>query len=119
MRIRIGAAPVGQASVKFNMGYRMPAAPAAFAPTGGTSRAVVEPLPDDAVACNAKGNERLLGNRPAEAIEAYDRAIALQLDYVDPHFNRGNALLRLGRNEEALASFDQAVALAPQLVLAL
>ena len=116
---RIGAAPVGQASVKFNMGYRMPAAPAAFAPTGGTPRAVVEPLPDDAVACNAKGNERLLGNRPAEAIEAYDRAIALQPDYVDPHFNRGNALLRLGRNEEALASFDQAVALAPQLVLAL
>jgi len=83
------------------------------------NRVAAEPaLPDDATACNTRGNDWLLSNRTADAIRAYDRAIALKPDYVDPYFNRGNALLRLQRNEEALASFDQAIALSPGLVLA-
>lgn len=75
-------------------------------------------LPDDAEACNAQGNGWLQANRVADAIQAYDRAIALQGNYVDPYFNRGNALLRLGRTAEALASFEKAIALAPSLAVA-
>ncbi len=75
-------------------------------------------LPDDAQACNTQGNQWLQANRVADAIKAYDRAIALKADYVDPHFNRGNALLRLGRMAEALASFERVIALAPGLALA-
>lgn len=75
-------------------------------------------LPDDAQACNTQGNAWLQANRAADAIRAYDRAIALRADYLDPHFNRGNALLRLGRNAEALAAFEKAIALAPGLALA-
>lgn len=75
-------------------------------------------LPADAQGCNTLGNERLLAHRPQEALQAYDRAIELQPDYVDPHFNRSNALLRLNRLPEALAALDRTVELAPALVLA-
>ena len=87
----------GAANVKFSMpawgGAFKPAAPAAV-------------LPQDAQGCNSLGNERLLANRLHEALQAYDRAIALQPDYVDPHFNRSSALLRLNRLPEALAALD-------------
>lgn len=76
------------------------------------------PLPGDAQGCNTQGNQWMQAGRAADAVRAYDRAIALQPDYLDPHFNRGNALLRLQRNEEALASFEQAIALSPRLALA-
>lgn len=56
--------------------------------------------------------------RAADAVRAYDRAIALRPDYLDPHFNRGTALLGLQRFQEALASFDQAIALSPRLAVA-
>lgn len=102
--------PSGQPSFKFGINY------GAGLVAGG--RAVEQPLPDDATACNTQGNGWLLAHRPADAIRAYDRAIALKPDYVDPYFNRGNALLRLQRNQEALASFDQAIALSPGLGLA-
>lgn len=75
-------------------------------------------LPNDAQECNTLGNQWLQANRVADAVRAYDRAIALRADYVDPHFNRGNAMLRLQRHAEALACFDKAIALSPQLALA-
>lgn len=105
-----GAIPASQPSFKFGINYG----------TGLVAgvRSLESPLPDDATACNTRGNEWLMANRPADAIRAYDRAIALKPDYVDPYFNRGNALLRLQRNQDALASFDQAIALSPGLGLA-
>lgn len=109
---RVGYAPAGLPVFKFNI---------PLVPGPVPKRDAVEPasaLPDSATACNTQGNEWLLAQRPQDALRAYDRAIALQPDYVDPHFNRGNALLRLQRNEEALASFEQAIALSPILVLA-
>ena len=75
-------------------------------------------LPEDAAACLAQGNTWLQAGRVADALRAYDRAIALQPDYLDPHFNRGNALLRLQRPAEALAAFERAAELSPTLVIA-
>ncbi|ADU98291.1 tetratricopeptide repeat protein [Alicycliphilus denitrificans] len=108
----------------FNIRFQSPAVPAPGFPSAGVSFRVPtmqppEPaLPDDAQACNTQGNTWLQANRVADAIKAYDRAIALQADYLDPHFNRGNALLRLGRKAEALTAFERAIALAPGLALA-
>jgi len=50
--------------------------------------------------------------RPGDALESYDRAIALA-PTPDSWNNRGNALLALKRTAQALASFDAAVAAAP------
>ncbi|GAD23013.1 tetratricopeptide repeat protein [Acidovorax sp. MR-S7] len=100
-----GAARPGALS-GFQYALRMPAAPQPAA------------LPGDAQGCNAQGNQWMHAGRAADAVRAYDRAIALQPDYLDPHFNRGNALLGLQRNEEALASFEQAIVLSPRLALA-
>jgi tetratricopeptide (TPR) repeat protein/TolB-like protein len=51
----------------------------------------------------------LLGHpsRPQDALEAYDKAIALGVTYVDR--DRAIALSALGRNDDALASLDRAV----------
>jgi predicted O-linked N-acetylglucosamine transferase (SPINDLY family) len=51
--------------------------------------------------------------RYAEAIEAYDRALALAPDNTLVLNNRGAALNEIKLHEEALATFDLAVALAP------
>jgi tetratricopeptide (TPR) repeat protein len=52
--------------------------------------------------------------RAAEALAAYEQAIALRPDYADSHYNRGVTLEVLGRYEEALAAYDQAIALQPE-----
>ena len=48
--------------------------------------------------------------RHEDAIGSYDRALALQANFPEAHFNRGNVLAQLGRYEEALASYDRALA---------
>jgi tetratricopeptide (TPR) repeat protein len=49
-------------------------------------------------------------NRPTEALQAYDLAIALAPDDPSPHNGRGNVLCDLARYLEALAAFQAAVA---------
>ena len=49
------------------------------------------------------------------AIANYDRAIALQPDFAEPHKGRGDALQRQCRYEEAVSSYDRAIALNPGL----
>ena len=48
-----------------------------------------------------------------EVLATYERALAVQPASPDLHYNRGNALLRLGRYQEALASYERALALRP------
>jgi tetratricopeptide (TPR) repeat protein len=54
--------------------------------------------------------------RYEEAVASYDRAIAINPDYVDAWHNRGNALFRLNRKKEAVASYDKAIAINPDYV---
>ena len=58
---------------------------------------------------------RCLGNlkREEEALESYDKAIALDPNYAGAWNNRGNRLLDLKRFQEALESYDQAIELDP------
>ena len=51
--------------------------------------------------------------RLAEAIEDYDKAIALNPDYAEAHEDRGIAYARAGRADEALRDLDQALRLDP------
>jgi tetratricopeptide (TPR) repeat protein len=59
----------------------------------------------------------LLG-RPDEALDSFDRAIAIEPRYAEAHNNRGGVLRERGDQEAALASFDRAVALNPDYALA-
>ncbi len=62
---------------------------------------------------NAKGMSFATLDRWTEALECYDKAIALEADAAALHSNRGNALKHLGRIDESLASYDRAIALDP------
>jgi len=50
-----------------------------------------------------------------QAIESYDKAIAIKSDYAEAWNNRGNALFELRRHEEALVSFSNALQHKPDL----
>ncbi len=52
-------------------------------------------------------------NDYSEALESYDRAIALKPDYAQAHNNRGVALADLRRFAEALECYGRAIALKP------
>jgi len=49
----------------------------------------------------------------AEAVEAFDRAIALRPDYISAWNGRGLALVELGELNEALESYERATAIRP------
>jgi predicted O-linked N-acetylglucosamine transferase (SPINDLY family) len=48
-----------------------------------------------------------------EAIEAYNKALAIKPDYADAYINMGNALQDQGKLEEAIAAFNKALAIQP------
>ena len=58
---------------------------------------------------------RLEQQRYAEALELFQRLIALHPEDAATYSNMGIALIFLGRNDEALQRFDQALALDPTL----
>lgn len=49
-------------------------------------------------------------DRPAEALDAFDQALALNPRYLEAHLHRGLALNQLGRGDEAAAAFAAAKA---------
>jgi predicted O-linked N-acetylglucosamine transferase (SPINDLY family) len=58
-----------------------------------------------------EGNSLLDLGRAAQAIEAFDRALAIDPALAGAHNNRGTALVGLGRHAPALASFEQCLEL--------
>jgi tetratricopeptide (TPR) repeat protein len=55
-------------------------------------------------------------NRHGEALASYDKALALQPNYVEALYHRGVALRNLKRPAESLASFDRALSVKPDYV---
>jgi len=60
-----------------------------------------------------KGNVLIRMNRSAEAIAAWDAALALDTNIPQVWNSRGEALMSLGRYAEALESFDKVLAINP------
>ena len=72
-------------------------------------------LPNDrrAIILNDRGVAYTRRQQPKEAIEDFNRAIALYPEYAALYNNRGNVLLGLGAVREAQRDFDRALLLAP------
>src|SRR5437879_2939905 len=84
----------------------------------GTAAVLAEHVsPRSQVQAEPAGARRARGH-PSEALESYERALALKPAFVDALNNRGSALKDLGRFDEALESFDRALALKPDLATA-
>jgi len=86
-------------------------APAAAAVAPAPSPAARAETKEDAV---ERGNGLHAQKRYAEALAAYDRALALDPQWALAWTNKGATLNGLGRNDEALAASDRALALDPQ-----
>ena len=71
------------------------------------------PQPDSAEANYTRGSALKEQQRLAEALAAFDRAIALKPDYAEAHNSRGIVLANLDRLDDAVAGFDRAIALKP------
>lgn len=78
----------------------------------------VEADPGNPVPYNNRGLALHEMQRFEDALELYERAIALKADYADAHFNRGNVLLDLRRWQGSLDSYDRAIALRPRHAVA-
>jgi tetratricopeptide (TPR) repeat protein len=72
--------------------------------------------PASAEAYRKKGDALLELERFGEALECYDRAIAIKPDDPRTHNNRASALKNLRRYNEALDSYERAIALLPTRV---
>ena len=57
--------------------------------------------------------------RKSEALNANQKAVQLEPEDAEAHYNLGNTLMGLGRLEDAEASYKQTIALKPDFVLAL
>jgi tetratricopeptide (TPR) repeat protein len=57
---------------------------------------------------NLLGTAYALVGQPDQALEEYDRSLALNPNYVDAHLNRAVTLSDMGRAEEAMAAFTAA-----------
>ena len=82
---------------------------------GQWARALAEldAAPDTAEALNLRGIALRQLHRGAEALQAYDRALALQPDLAEALNNRGNLRLLARQFPAALADLDRAAALQP------
>ena len=56
--------------------------------------------------------------RRDEALQSYERAVALKPDFAEAHANLGNLLRDLKRPADALRSYDRAIALKPDFAMA-
>lgn len=78
--------------------------------------------PESAAALNARGMDLTSGERYAEAIEAFDRALDLEPGNLGIRYNRGEANRRAGRSAEARADLEAVLegeGESPDLLLAL
>lgn len=79
------------------------------------ARRLVERFPEDGRGWQMLGLALVMLQRPLEALEALDRAVALLPEAAEPLAVRGVALRRLGRFPEAEAAYRRGIALCPHL----
>lgn len=70
-------------------------------------------------ACFEQGRALRRSGQLAEAVVAYDQALALRPDSPEAHFNRANALQALDRHADAVAAYDGLLAQTPDDIEAL
>jgi protein O-GlcNAc transferase len=75
--------------------------------------------PDFTEALNSRGNALHAMGRHQEALESYDKALAIRPDFAEALYNRGVACAAMLRHEEALESYDKALAIRPGFAQAL
>ncbi|HTM51664.1 MAG TPA: tetratricopeptide repeat protein [Bryobacteraceae bacterium] len=68
----------------------------------------------DAAAWHGKGAELDAQGKPAEALDCFDRALAIAPGSAETWFGRAVVLGKLGRLEEELASYDKVLAISPR-----
>src|SRR5688500_13189495 len=73
----------------------------------------------EAIQLFQKGQDAHEKHEYAAAIELYEKAIAAISEFPEAEFQRGNALISLGRNSDAEKAFRRAVELRPEWTLAL
>jgi tetratricopeptide (TPR) repeat protein len=78
------------------------------------SMETINDQPQTAESWNGKGCVLCEQADFAQALAAFEQALALDANYPIAWNNRGNALCGLSRQAEALAAYDRAVALEPQ-----
>ena len=66
-----------------------------------------------------EGNALFHSGKHAEALQAYDRALAIKPDHIKALNNRGQVLEALGKHRAALKSYEQALAIQPEFAAAL
>jgi tetratricopeptide (TPR) repeat protein len=71
------------------------------------------------LALNNRGNALMALDRPAEALQSYDKALAIDGRFADAHNGRGAALTHLRDYDAALASFHCALSIQPDYTAAL
>jgi tetratricopeptide (TPR) repeat protein len=69
--------------------------------------------PDDASVWTALAEARARAGDDRAAVDAYERATALDPAFAPAHFGHGTALARLGRGDEAVVAWKRALALDP------
>jgi tetratricopeptide (TPR) repeat protein len=75
--------------------------------------------PDEPVLWSDLGLVQASAGQAAEAVDSYDRALALRPGVAETHCRRADALRLSGRTDEALAGYDAAIALDPAFAQAL
>lgn len=81
-------------------------------------RQILTLLPDRPDVLSFAGMIALELGDAGEAAELYGRAVRQRPDFVEAHYNLGNALMKLGRSEAAVEAYGRAAALKPDLVAA-
>ncbi|HKF74315.1 MAG TPA: tetratricopeptide repeat protein [Stellaceae bacterium] len=81
-------------------------------------REMLKQLPDRPDVLSFAGMIALEMGDAAEAAALYGRAVRRRPDFVEAHYNLGNALMKLGRSEAAVAAYRRAAELKPDLVAA-
>jgi len=81
-------------------------------------RQILKQLPDRPDVLSFAAMIALEMGDAAEAAELYGRAVRRRPDFVEAHYNLGNALMKLGRCEAAVEAYRRAAELKPDLVAA-